>query len=134
MIDGYTLLLTVDVDAGRITAARHQVGQAARDCGLPPERLDSFLVAVNEIMVNAVRHGGGRGRVRLWHGGDLVCQVDDQGTGFLASSYLDQTAAPAPSSPGGRGLWLARHTCDSLAVDSGPSGTTVYASVRLPAN
>jgi anti-sigma regulatory factor (Ser/Thr protein kinase) len=100
---------------------------------LPPERLDLFLVAVNEIMANAVRHGGGHGRVRLWHGGDLVCRVDDQGPGFLASSYLNQITTPASSHAGGRGLWLARHTCDSLAVDSGPSGTTVYISARLPA-
>jgi anti-sigma regulatory factor (Ser/Thr protein kinase) len=131
-LDGYSLVLAAPFDRGRVSAVRREVGAAALRCGLPAERADVFLVAVNEIMTNAVRHGGGSGELRLWQDGDLVCEVHDRGDGFAASTYLQRTEAPNPSSTGGMGLWLARQTSDRLAIESTSAGTTVRVSAARP--
>ena len=89
------------------------------------------MVAVNELLTNAVRHGGGSGHVALWREDDaVVCEVADQGTG-LPAPQLDKPDRPAVDIPGGWGLWLAGELTDSFALQSGPEGTTVRISTRL---
>src|SRR6476660_2868318 len=46
---------------------RHEVETYSRAAGLADIRLYKFVMAVNEIMTNAVHHGGGSGDLRLWH-------------------------------------------------------------------
>jgi hypothetical protein len=60
------VLLTESFDHSSITALRHVVASRVGDAGLTGERLDDFVVAVNELLTNAVRHGGGLGRLALW--------------------------------------------------------------------
>jgi serine/threonine-protein kinase RsbW len=89
------------------------------------------VVAVNELLTNAVRHGGGRGRVRLWREpGAVVCEVGDDGPG-LPLERFDHPARPAPDQPGGWGLWLAGRLTDSFETIKG-DGTTVRISSRVP--
>lgn len=130
--DGYSLLLAAEFYDRDVSSLRRQVDHAARRAGLSAQQVDGFVIAVNEVMANAVRHGGGSGRLRLWRGSDVVCQIEDQGQGFSASEYLDRIERPVPSPTGGMGLWLAQQTTDSLAIDSGPTGTTVHISAYLP--
>jgi len=116
-------LLSETFDHSRITPLRHAVASAAATAGLADERLDDFVVAVNELLTNAVRHGGGAGHVTLWHADEsVVCEVTDQGTGLHGR---DHHLRPAPDVPGGRGLWLAAELTDELAIKSGEEGTTV---------
>ena len=132
--DGYTLLLSATVHASNVAALRHRVRDLTSECGMDAEQVDGFAVAVNEIMTNAVRHGGGSGQLRLWCDGRVLCEVDDRGPGFDAGPHLRRTERPAPSSRGGLGLWLARQTSDDLAIESGPTGTTVSISAHLSAH
>jgi serine/threonine-protein kinase RsbW len=122
--NGYSLLLATTFDSVSIAAVRHRVRDAADQCRISENRRDDFVLAVNEIMANAVRHGGGTGKIRLWHDGQLVCQISDQGPGFDPGSYLRRDR-PQPSPSGGMGLWIARQTSDNLTIDSGPTGTTI---------
>jgi anti-sigma regulatory factor (Ser/Thr protein kinase) len=128
------LVLTAEFRAGELSVLRHQVDQAVRRAGLAGSAADGFVIAVNEMVANAVRHAGGGGRLRLWRGSDLVCQIEDHGPGFPAHEYLERVEAPVASPAGGMGLWLAQQTADRLAIDSGPTGTTVTISVSLPSH
>ena len=85
------------------------------------------MVAVNELLTNAVRHGGGTGRVELWRAdGSVVCEVVDQGNGAADPS----PHRPSVDEPGGRGLWLAGELTDTIEIQTGPEGTTVRISTR----
>jgi anti-sigma regulatory factor (Ser/Thr protein kinase) len=114
-------------DRSRITPLRHTVAALAGKAGLTGERLEDFVVAVNELLTNVVRHGGGTGHLALWSSdGTVICEVRDHGGG------LDSVTPrrPAPDQPGGWGLWLVRELTDTCAIKTGPGGTAVRISCR----
>jgi serine/threonine-protein kinase RsbW len=124
-------LIAERFDHSRVTELRHAVASCAGAAGLGGERLEDFVVAVNELLTNAVRHGGGTGRIRLWSGGDRVwCEVADSGAG-LSGSAPHHPHRPASDEPGGWGLWLAGELTDSLHIVTGRDGTTVQISSRV---
>jgi len=125
------LLLDVPIVPGQLPAIRMRVETIAADYGLPPERASDWVTAVNELMANAVRHGGGHGDLRIWVDDALLCEVRDNGPGFAAESYVDRDDRPVPSGEGGMGLWIARQMTDGMEIDSGPSGTVVRISTHV---
>ena len=127
---GETVLLHREFDRDAVTGARHDVAGYASEAGLAGTRLDGFVVAVNEIMTNTVRHGGGRGVLRLWRtSAGLRCEIHDGGTADPAR--LNGHVLPPTSATGGRGLWLARHLCDSFDVETGDKGTRVRLTMSI---
>jgi len=109
---------------------RHSVTSCAGAAGLSGDRLDDFVVAVNELLTNAVRHGGGSGRVALWaEDGGVVCEVSDSGRG-LPAQRPEPVVRPAANTPGGWGLWLAEELTDTFDIVTGDGGTTVRVSSR----
>jgi anti-sigma regulatory factor (Ser/Thr protein kinase) len=124
-------LLRLAFDRDAITDARHDVAGCAASAGLDGLRLDGFVLAVNEIMTNAVRHGGGQGEIHLWRtAAGLTCVIHDSGNGAPAARFNGHELPPT-SAVGGRGLWLARHMCDTLRVESGSSGTSVHMTMSI---
>lgn len=84
---GLTLL---DRTFGRdeITVVRHEV-TARLDRGALGDRLHGFVLAINEIITNAVLHAGGHGRIVLWGtAGSLWCTVTDSGPGYRSGSGI----------------------------------------------
>ncbi|MEO3779477.1 ATP-binding protein [Micromonospora sp. B11E3] len=116
------------ITADRVPELRHAVTAAAAAAGLAGEELDDFVLAVNELTTNAVRHGGGSGQLTLCRLGDqLTCQVSDHGTGMTG----DVPALPEPTRPGRRGLWLAQHLTAGLVLDNTPTGLTATVTATL---
>ena len=114
-------------DRSRVTPLRHTVAARAGAAGLTGERLDDFVVAVNELLTNAVRHGGGTGHLTLTAEGDsVVCEVSDRGDGLDGVSRQ----RPAPDEPGGWGLLLVRELTDTCEIKTGLGGTAVRISSR----
>ncbi|MEU3453142.1 ATP-binding protein [Micromonospora sp. NPDC006766] len=124
-------LIAEAFNRAQVTELRHSVTSCARAAGLHGQRLDDFVLAVNELITNAVRHGGGRGWLRLWRqAGELVCEVADHGHGISARRLSDRSR-PTPDTAGGWGLWLARELSNSMVVDTGETGTTVRITATL---
>ena len=119
--------LSRDFELTSLRAVRHQVETWARDNGLTDLPLYRFVVAVNEITTNAIRHGGGRGHLALCRTGDrLHCTVVDTGGGIVRQHKPN---LPQPHVVGGRGLWLAQQGTDEFTMHSTAHGTTVSLSV-----
>lgn len=117
-------------DLASLASLRHAVTRTSYACGLEPQSVDSFVLAVNEIATNAVVHGGGQGHLRLFPDDDrLCCLVRDYGPG-LSSGY-EVAQRPPCTATGGRGLWLADQLCH-LTIDSSRFGTTVEISIDKP--
>lgn len=116
-----------DLGSVRMALARHAGVQ-----GLADRAQFNFILAVNELTTNAIRHGGGWGCVRLWRYGDaLWCEIEDDGPGIPARR-LDRMREPGPGDRG-HGLWLANHLCAAVHIDTGRHGTRVLLRYPLPA-
>nr|MDT0657823.1 ATP-binding protein [Micromonospora sp. DSM 115978] len=124
-------LLETSFVEGQVTDLRHEVGRLSAAAGLAAGPTDDLMLAVNEAMSNAVRHGGGGGTMRVWRNGDLIIEISDDGPGFDVASRTTWTTPPRPSPTGGLGLWLASQTSGTLSIESGPAGTTVRVSAPL---
>ncbi|GGK01043.1 hypothetical protein GCM10010123_33840 [Pilimelia anulata] len=114
-----------------VTSIRHLLSTAAGSAGLANQSLDDFVLAVNELVTNAVRHGGGTGRLRLWRASEgLCCEVADAGTG-LPGDHPVGRERPRTDVAGGWGMWLARRLSTAMSVTTGAAGTTVRIMVQL---
>jgi anti-sigma regulatory factor (Ser/Thr protein kinase) len=117
----------VTFDSTGLTALRHALAGQVAACGLAGQARDDFVLAVNEVAVNAVVHGGGTGQLLLWCDAQrLRCEISDSGRG-LAADLVPST--PATTAESGRGLWLASQLC-GLEIATGPEGTTVGIAVQ----
>jgi len=123
-----TPLLTRTFDHTEVTELRHAVASCLGAAGLHGESVDDFVLAINELITNAVRHGGGQGTLRLWcNGPAILCEISDHGGG-ISGERLRLRERPAPDTAGGWGLWLTRQLSDDMTVQTGPAGTTVRIS------
>lgn len=120
------------VTAPEIAELRHRVNDAARRVGLDADRADRYTFAVNEIVINAIQHGGGTAEVAVAAGaGSVTVTVIDRGPGW--SSNIP-TELPSPDRTHGRGLWLATRMCDDLTISSSSTGTKIILRVVARAN
>ena len=83
-----------------------------------------------EVATNSLRHGGGRGTLRVWReDGALVCEVRDAGR---LQNPMAGRERPTPERDGGRGLWMVNQLCDLVQLRSFPDGAAVRVHVYLP--
>lgn len=119
-------------DAGSLYALRAAVSAHAAAAGLSRQRVYDVTAAVHELAANAVLHGAGHGRVRLWtQDGYLCCQVSDDGPAGRNGDGALPRALPWPAEHG-HGLWIIAQVTDQSSIDHGPAGTTVTARFALP--
>jgi prepilin-type processing-associated H-X9-DG protein len=102
---------------------RSVVAAFASRAGVASTRVDDFVLAMNELVGNSVRHGGGAGEVRLWVDADTVLgEVRDRGS---IADPLAGRRRPTPEQSGGRGLWIVNHLSDLVQIRSRAGSTVV---------
>jgi len=117
-----TAVLEQTFDGDSLYALRAAVAAHASEAGLPRQRVYDVVAAAHELAANAVRHGAGHGRLRLWADGQaLHCQVSDDGP---AHQDPARHAAATWQSEHAHGLWIIDQVADQVSLDRA-SGTTV---------
>ena len=121
-------------------SARTQVRACASHAGFGADEAEDVVLAVHELAANAVRHGGGAGRLRIWNlAGTLYCQVDDgdlpmssrqernhDGIAVIKpSGFSDRPSVNSLPCEPGHGLWVVQQLADQMQSLSGPGGTSV---------
>lgn len=125
-------LLAQSFTLDEVTALRGFVAEQAAGCGLSGARLEDYVLAVHESIINAVEHGGGRGHFTLWTGDRMLrSETSDQGPG-IPGAYVEECRRPSDSASAGRGIYLIRTLCDGASFETGPAGTTVQLTMWLP--
>ncbi len=73
-----TPLLDQEFDSGTLYALRAAVQAHASRAGLSEDRVGEVVLAVHELAANAIAHGAGHGRLRMWDlAGALSCEIVD---------------------------------------------------------
>src|SRR2546421_9393698 len=129
--DGEPPALDQAFDGDSLFALRATVAAHGSRAGLSDGRTRDLVLAVHELAANAVRHGAGQGRLRMWSTPEGVrCEVTDDGVDGTREESAE--AAVWHVEPG-HGLWLVRRIADGASVRSDPSGTVAAVSFRLSA-
>lgn len=106
-----------------LSSVRELAAEIARRSGVTGARGDDFVLAVDEVATNSVRHAGGHGVLRGWSDGNAaVCEVSDAGR---IDRPLVGRERPDVTGLGGRGLWLANQICDLVQIRTFPTGNVV---------
>jgi serine/threonine-protein kinase RsbW len=145
--------LRLDLPAAHVAArmARHLVRQFARAGGIGGSELDQLVLIADELLTNAVDHGGGNGSmeerelerpVRMGlalavTSAGWEIRVSDQGGGdpVEVDALVHPEGLPDLENERGRGFFLMAQMVDSLEVrrsDDG-LGLVLIARRRLPA-
>ena len=103
-----------------IPATRRTVGQWARSCGLPEERVQVLELAASELAADSVHRGGGTGTLAMWlEKGAAVLQFTDTGT---VPDPLIGRRPPSADEDGDLALYLLNQLCDLVQVRSSARG------------
>jgi anti-sigma regulatory factor (Ser/Thr protein kinase) len=127
-------VLDQEFDSGTLYALRAAVQAHAEQAGLPEDRASELVLAAHELAANAVAHGAGHGRLRMWDlTGALSCEVVDVGRASGPAEVRGSrvVADPWPAEDG-HGLWLVRQVADQFDLRSGPHGTRAVVTFALP--
>jgi anti-anti-sigma factor len=125
-------------DKDSLYALRAAVAAHGSRAGLAEGRLGDLVLAVHELASNAICHGAGHGRLRIWMTtGTLRCEVsddgpaqaagqDDGGVAFDVRDPAQWNIAP------GHGLWMIRQIADQVSMRGGSAGTVAVFTLVLP--
>jgi anti-sigma regulatory factor (Ser/Thr protein kinase) len=116
-------------DSTSLVSLRSAVAAHGGALGLSAAQVGDLVLVAHELASNAVRHGGGGGRLRLWRiDGSVYCEVADVGAGF---PFSRPERRPDLNAPGGRGLWIIIRLVDEMSVESDDNGTTALVEIRV---
>ncbi|HET9168800.1 MAG TPA: anti-sigma factor RsbA family regulatory protein [Actinospica sp.] len=106
---------------------RTAIEQRAGLLSLHGRSLADFVLVADELASNSVRHGGGRGTIKLWQReGHAVCEIADRG--LIEDPLVGRRRPDLRLPEGGAGLWTANQLCDLVLIHSAAdSGTAVRA-------
>jgi len=125
-----SVILEQDFDFGSLYSLRAAVAAHGAAAGLAGPRLYDVVTSAHELAATAVRHGAGRGRLRLWIlDGVLHCEVSDDGRDRAADA--DQSAPWKQVH--GHGLWVVSQVADQFTIDRSDAATTATAVFTLGA-
>ncbi|MGK5114053.1 anti-sigma factor RsbA family regulatory protein [Geodermatophilus sp. CPCC 205506] len=119
-------------DVADFIALRHAVAAELATVRGHRDLVDDFLLATDEMLSNAARHGGPPVDLSLWASeGTVVCRIRDRGPGFDDPFAGYGPAHGEDLSRGGMGLWLARQLCDHVDITQDACGVTVRLATHL---
>jgi anti-sigma regulatory factor (Ser/Thr protein kinase) len=124
------LLLDLPSSEAELVSLREAVAAHADAAGLDRPRTEDLVLIAHELATNAVRHGGGHGRLRLWREGHAIrCRVTDDGPGL--PSTVEPPIRPEPGSAGGRGMWLVTRFADRVEIHRNGHGGDIVAEIYV---
>jgi anti-sigma regulatory factor (Ser/Thr protein kinase) len=118
-----TATLSLAFSMHELAAVRRATVSWARGERVSDHMVRELLIAVHEVVSNAVEHGGGTGMARFWTvASEVMCEVFSPGRfDHPFPGYLP----PDTAQERGRGLWIARQICSRVDVESREDGTRV---------
>ena len=121
----HDLTMTLPCEPQSARVARRELERLLRAAGWAPLDIDRALLAVTELVANAVVHARTDVMVRCRMGAGLRLEVTD-----AAGDAALRPRFAAPEQTGGRGLSLVETVCLGWGVERGPGTKTVWCELE----
>lgn len=114
MSDSHDQTLTIPSDTSRAAEVQEQIVSELEAHGYTPRDVFSMRLAIEEALVNAIKHGNQRDVSKQVHVAwsvdpdRVIVSVEDEGPGFRLEDVPDCTAEENLDKPSGRGILLMR--------------------------
>lgn len=130
--DGRALQLDLIVPSDTLEARRalERLENELRSCEVPDRDTFSIVMAIEEALINAIKHGNQLDPAKKVHvnfrieGFSCTVEIRDEGPGFDPEDVPDPTDVENLERPCGRGLLMMRHYMHVVEYKSG--GSVVY--------
>jgi serine/threonine-protein kinase RsbW len=127
--------VTIPSDPAEARRVQEQIEALLQATKCQDHDLFSIKLALEEALVNAIKHGNGYDKAKTVQidfevdPDRFTIRITDQGTGFDPADVPDPTAVENLERPCGRGLMLMRHYMSEVAFNE--RGNSVYMSKIL---
>ena len=114
-----------------VRQVQHWIEAAATDAGMSVERARQLAAAVQQLALDSIRYGNGRGALRHWVSGTtMISEVFDPG---VVTDPLVGRSTILGGDTHRPGLWSANRVCDLVQVRSTEAGTTTRVHAPITA-
>jgi serine/threonine-protein kinase RsbW len=120
MSDSHDHTATIPSDTAHAAEVQEQIISLLEHHSYTPRDVFSMRLAIEEAIVNAIKHGNRRDLSKSVHVSWSVCSqrvvvsVEDEGPGFDPSDVPDCTADENLDKPSGRGIMLMKNFLSAL--------------------
>jgi serine/threonine-protein kinase RsbW len=129
---------TLQADIHTIAPVIEHIMEIVREMGCAAGREFDIELALNEALVNAIKHGSGHDPskniqccVACDHERGMLIVVRDPGPGFDPASIPSPIAGQNIFSTGGRGIYLINQLVDEVRFEKG--GAEIHMRIKPPA-
>ena len=113
IIEEFEVTIPSETTAGQ--AVQDRIIRILESHAFPPRDVFGIRLALEEALVNAIKHGNGMDKTKTVRVGCRVAvegvriEIEDQGPGFRPEDVPDPTAIENLEKPCGRGIMMMRH-------------------------
>lgn len=114
MADSFKFEVTIPSDTTRGHEVQEEILERLQFSGFPEHDLFGVRLALEEGIVNAIKHGNGLNPSKsvsvkcTYDGVRVIVEIEDEGPGFVPEDVPDPTADENLQKPSGRGLMLMK--------------------------
>ena len=126
----YSCDVAIPSDSAEARRIQEDIERQLKDCHFTEHEIFSVKLALEEALVNAIKHGNQLDRSKKVHIAYSIkperfdISITDEGPGFDPADVPDPTAVENLERPCGRGLMLMRYYMNEVSFN--PTGNSVF--------
>ena len=129
--------LSIEIESSRkkIPEVEKLLREANKDFNIEEEKFHKLLVAVSELVLNAIVHGNKESSVKKvkvtaeYDNEKMIVKVLDEGFGFDINQIPDPTSSENVHKESGRGLYIVKQLIDKFEYKITPQGFLITLTV-----
>ena len=129
--------LSVEIESSRknIPKVEELLAKANADFNVEEQRFHKLLIAVSELVLNAIVHGNKESSVKKvkvtaeYDDEKMIVKVLDEGAGFDVTQIPDPTSAENIRKESGRGIYIVKQLIDRVEYKKTPEGFLIILTV-----
>ena len=130
-----TLSIEVASSRKKISEVEKMLRKANNEFNIEEERFHKLLIAVSELVLNAIVHGNNESPVKKvkitaeYDDEKMIVKVLDEGAGFDVRQIPDPTSTENIQKKSGRGIYIVKQLTDRIEYKKTPEGFLITLTI-----